>query len=64
MSGYCPVSLVDSHRLVPGLASLRAEYDGQTYRFAAEAARDAFLRPPAIRPGQRRALPRHPGRKG
>jgi YHS domain-containing protein/thiol-disulfide isomerase/thioredoxin len=34
LSGYCPVSLVTTHKLVPGLTAHSVEFEGKTYRFA------------------------------
>ncbi len=46
LGGYCPVSLVDGHRLIAGVTTLRADHDGQVFLLATEAARTAFLRNP------------------
>jgi YHS domain-containing protein len=46
LAGYDPVSLVSGNGLSPGDPSLKVEHDGQEYRFADEADRQAFLRDP------------------
>jgi YHS domain-containing protein len=46
LASYCPVSLVDRRRLVPGQPTLVARHSGFEYRFADEAARRAFLAAP------------------
>ncbi len=46
LASYCPVSLVEQHKLVPGRATVTARRDGFEYRFADEAARRAFLASP------------------
>lgn len=46
LGGYCPVSLVDGHRLVAGRAEFRAEHDGTVYQFATASGRDAFRNAP------------------
>lgn len=47
LEGYCPVSLVDDHRLEAGRPALMIDRDGEVYRFATSAGRDAFHRNPA-----------------
>jgi YHS domain-containing protein/thiol-disulfide isomerase/thioredoxin len=42
LASYCPVSLVDRRRLVPGQTTLVEKHGGFEYRFADEAARVAF----------------------
>jgi YHS domain-containing protein len=46
LASYCPVSLVEQHKLVPGRTTLTARRDGFEYRFADDAARRAFLASP------------------
>ena len=46
LAGYDPVTLLQDQKLVPGRADLVVEHDGKVFRFANEAARDAFLRKP------------------
>jgi YHS domain-containing protein len=46
LASYCPVSLVEQHKLVPGRATVTARRDGFEYRFADDAARRAFLASP------------------
>ncbi len=46
LASYCPVSLVEQHKLVPGRTTVTARRDGFEYRFADEAARRAFLASP------------------
>jgi len=46
MGGYCPVSLVEHHKLVAGSPAVTAERSGLTYRFAAASVRDAFVKSP------------------
>ena len=42
LASYCPVSLVDKHKLVAGQLALTAMHEGFLFRFADEAARAAF----------------------
>ena len=42
LAGYCPVSLVRDHRLVPGQLDHRLEHDGHEYRFADSGMRNMF----------------------
>ncbi len=44
--GIDPVTLLQDQKLVPGLPDLSVEHDGRVFRFANEAAREAFLRQP------------------
>jgi thiol-disulfide isomerase/thioredoxin len=44
LAGYCPVSLVRGHRLVPGQPALTVLHEGQVYRFAEDRGRDTFLK--------------------
>jgi YHS domain-containing protein len=46
LAGYCPVTLVQGHRLTAGQADLSVQYDGREYRFADASGRDVFLRNP------------------
>ncbi|MBV8233727.1 MAG: thioredoxin family protein [Planctomycetaceae bacterium] len=46
LAGYCPVSLVTAHRLVPGRAGLTLTHDGVLYRFATAEGYDAFRKSP------------------
>jgi YHS domain-containing protein/thiol-disulfide isomerase/thioredoxin len=46
LAGYDPVSLVRGNGLTAGRAALAVQHDGQEYRFADEADREAFLRDP------------------
>ncbi|MDX2038655.1 MAG: thioredoxin family protein [Isosphaeraceae bacterium] len=46
LAAYCPVSLVDGHRLLPGKPELTARYQGLEYRFSSVDARAEFLRRP------------------
>ncbi len=47
MSGFCPVSILDTERWVRGLAEHGAVLDGQTYLFAGKPQRRKFLANPA-----------------
>lgn len=46
LAGFCPVALVQDHRLLPGRADLEVRFDGQRYRFSESEHRDIFLRRP------------------
>jgi len=46
VAGFCPVSLVQDHQLVPGEAAMSLEHDGRLYRFANSVARATFQRQP------------------
>lgn len=46
LASFCPVSLVDRRKLVPGLASLTAIHNGAEYRFADEVSRTTFVTHP------------------
>lgn len=46
LAGYCPVSLVRDHRLVPGQPDHRLEHDGREYRFADSGMRTMFRSQP------------------
>lgn len=47
IQGYDPVAYVTNDAAVAGDASITAEYEGATYRFASAANRDAFVAQPA-----------------
>lgn len=47
LEGFCPVSLVDGHRLVAGQPQVKVEHEGRVFRFADSAGREAFLQAPA-----------------
>ena len=62
LAGYCPVSLLQERKLVPGKPDLTLVHEGRVFRFASEAEREAFRRKPRLLcPGQRRSMPRQPG---
>jgi YHS domain-containing protein len=46
LAGYCPVSLVRDHRLIPGQEGVTLMHEGRLYRFANSVVRDAFRRKP------------------
>ncbi|AGA25802.1 thioredoxin family protein [Singulisphaera acidiphila] len=46
LSGFCPVSLVQDHRLVQGQNAVSLEHEGHVYRFANPVVRDTFQRQP------------------
>ncbi|SIO65456.1 Thioredoxin-like [Singulisphaera sp. GP187] len=46
LAGYCPVSLVQDHRLVAGQNAVSLEHEGRVYRFADPIARGTFQRQP------------------
>ncbi len=46
LAGYCPVTLVRDHRLVPGRPDQSLEHDGHEYRFADPGMRTAFRSQP------------------
>jgi YHS domain-containing protein len=46
LAGYCPVSLVRDHRLVPGQPDQSLEHDGHEYRFADSGMRSMFRSQP------------------
>jgi thioredoxin-related protein len=51
LAGYCPVSLLQERKLVPGRPDLTVEHEGRTFRFASEAERRAFrLKPDSFAP--------------
>jgi hypothetical protein len=47
LGGYCPVSLVDEHRLVRGRPETATDHDGSVFVFASPAARARFRKDPA-----------------
>ncbi len=58
LASFCPVSLVDRRKLVPGLPTLTASREGLQFRFADETARAAFLaRPEKYMPANRGECP-------
>lgn len=46
LRGFCPVALRDDRRLRQSLAEFTSEYQGKTYRFSSEEARDRFIANP------------------
>jgi thioredoxin-related protein/YHS domain-containing protein len=46
LASYCPVTLVEQHKLVAGRPELSVPFSGKQYRFATATARDAFLARP------------------
>jgi YHS domain-containing protein len=46
LAGFCPVSLVEGCRLIPGQPGLSLPYQGQVYRFADDRMRNAFRQQP------------------
>lgn len=51
LAGYCPVSLLQERKLVPGRPDLTVEHDGKIFRFAGEFERQAFrTRPDSFAP--------------
>src|SRR5262249_45946558 len=46
LAGYCPVSLVQEHKLVPGQTAVTLEHDGRTYQFANAWVRSLFRKFP------------------
>lgn len=46
LAGYCPVSLVQDHRLVLGKDAVSLQHEGRVYRFANPGVRGAFERQP------------------
>jgi thioredoxin-related protein/YHS domain-containing protein len=46
LAGYCPVSLLQERKLVPGKPDLTVEHEGRVFRFASEADRQEFRRKP------------------
>ena len=47
LNGYCPVCIINMKKWVKGNPQLQTVYDGKTYRFPSEDARQAFLADPA-----------------
>jgi thioredoxin-related protein len=48
LAGYCPVSIVTGHRLVPGHPALTLVHNGQVFRFADDRSRGMFLKQPEM----------------
>jgi hypothetical protein len=48
LAGYCPVSLVQDHKLVAGQDAVSVIHDGRLYRFANDRVRVAFERQPEL----------------
>lgn len=46
LEGYCPVELIDQHRLVRGQSGWSSRFDGTTYHFSSRAAQRIFNRSP------------------
>ena len=46
LSGYCPVSLINGHKLVPGQVAYTVQHEGRIYRFADRVMIDLFRREP------------------
>jgi thioredoxin-related protein/YHS domain-containing protein len=46
LDGFCPISLVEGHRLIPGQRALTLSHDGLVYRFADDEMRRVFQRQP------------------
>jgi hypothetical protein len=46
LAGYCPVSLVQDHCLVPGETAVTLEHNGRVYRFANALVRSLFRKSP------------------
>jgi YHS domain-containing protein len=46
LSGYCPVSLIKGHKLVPGQVEYTVQHEGRIYRFANRVMIDLFRREP------------------
>ncbi|HEV3122799.1 MAG TPA: thioredoxin family protein [Isosphaeraceae bacterium] len=46
VKGFCPVTLVVEHKLVPGKEDYTAQHEGRLYRFATAEARGRFLKEP------------------
>jgi YHS domain-containing protein len=46
LAGFCPVSLVQGCRLIPGQPALSLSYEGLVYRFADDRMRTAFRNQP------------------
>jgi thioredoxin-related protein/YHS domain-containing protein len=46
LSGYCPVSLIKGHKLVPGQVEYTVQHEGRIYRFADRVMIDLFRREP------------------
>ena len=48
LAGYCPVTLLQQSKLVPGKPELMLEHDGRVYHFASEARLAAFRQKPSV----------------
>ena len=48
LAGYCPVSLLNQQRLVPGRPELAVEHDGRVFRFASAAEKQTFRTRPDV----------------
>jgi hypothetical protein len=48
LGGYCPVSLVESGKLVQGLPSLQYRYQGLVYQMASPSAASKFVTQPSL----------------
>lgn len=48
LAGYCPVSLLNDRKLIPGRPDLTIEHDGRVFRFASEAEKQAFRGKPDV----------------
>ncbi len=48
LAGYCPVSLLEKRRLVPGRPDLTIEHGGRVFRFATEETRVSFRKQPDV----------------
>jgi YHS domain-containing protein/thioredoxin-related protein len=46
LAGYCPVSLVQDHRLIPGQDTVTLTHEGRVYRFANPLVRSMFRQKP------------------
>jgi YHS domain-containing protein len=46
LASYCPVSLVEKHKLIIGQDGVTAKHDGSIYKFVDQAAKTAFLASP------------------
>ena len=58
LASFCPVSLVEKRKLVPGRPTVTATRDGVVYKFADDAAKTAFLaRPEKYIPANRGECP-------
>jgi YHS domain-containing protein/thioredoxin-related protein len=46
LAGYCPVSLLNENKLIPGKSDLTVEHEGRIFRFASEQSLREFRRKP------------------